>query len=97
MMIIPTGWFHQAMNPEECIAVSSEMFNAKTAHIVIQEIFNGGTVHRHDLPDDFEALAPKQQVLAVMDALPDSALREGQRRLDEAVDQVRDASRRRLH
>jgi len=88
MLIIPTGWFHQAYNEEETIAVSSQMFNDNTAHIVLEEVFKGGGIGIDEMPENFYDLSPKEQVLEVSANLSPEVLRKGKAVTDDALRQI---------
>lgn len=77
LLLIPTGWFHQAFNLEETIAVSSQMTNCNNYRIVLEEIIAVGNLRREDLPKNIDKLPPAEQVKVVMSALPRNILMEG--------------------
>jgi len=88
LMIIPTGWFHQAFNTEETLAVSSQVLGLKSSPIALEEVLKGRSVSRRVLPNDFWTLEPKQQTLAVMGKLPKHVLKRGAAVIQDAMDQV---------
>lgn len=79
LLIIPTGWFHQAFNMEETIAVAGELTNVNNYRVVIEEILKlKGNVRRRDIPLNTHLLSPAEQVKLVMSLLPDDLLSRGQ-------------------
>ncbi|XP_028393862.1 F-box protein At1g78280-like isoform X2 [Dendronephthya gigantea] len=62
LLIIPPGWFHQAFNAVETIAVSSQVMNSQNYDVVLEEIFKAGNVDRKTLPEDFYQLPPIEQI-----------------------------------
>lgn len=62
MLIIPAGWFHQAYNADETMAISSQLMNRNNYLIILEEIIKGGSVKRKKLPAHFNTLMPPDQV-----------------------------------
>ncbi|CAG2200778.1 JMJD6 [Mytilus edulis] len=73
MLIIPTGWYHQAFNEEETLAISSQIMNRNNYLAVLEEIIKGGNISRKKLPAYFNTLLPPDQVrnnyLAVLEEI----------------------------
>ncbi|XP_022082618.1 F-box protein At1g78280-like isoform X2 [Acanthaster planci] len=92
LLIIPTGWFHQAYNTEETIAVSGQVMNRANYRMVLEEIFKAGNVNVESLPSSFSDMAPVDQVRTVMEAIPQSILDEGRRVTELALNQVKSRS-----
>ncbi|XP_066274365.1 uncharacterized protein [Branchiostoma lanceolatum] len=84
LLVIPTGWFHQAYNMEETIAVSRQVMNTNSYREVMEEIIKAGNVQRAELPPNFAQLSPRLQVQTLVDLLPGEILEKG-RLLTEAV------------
>ena len=63
LLIIPTGWFHQAFNAEETIAVSGQMTNVNNYRVVLEEILKlGNNLARSAIPPESNHLHPSDQV-----------------------------------
>lgn len=77
LLIIPPGWFHQAFNEVETIAVSSQIMNSQNFHIILEEIFKAGDIDRNKLPSDFSQMSPVDQVLIVIRYLPPRVIQRG--------------------
>ncbi|XP_064641913.1 uncharacterized protein LOC135496484 [Lineus longissimus] len=77
LLIIPTGWFHQAYNVEETIAISSQVMNDNNYKIILEEIFKAGNLPRKSLPPNFYSLSPLHQVRVVMQQIPRKILDHG--------------------
>lgn len=77
LLIIPPGWFHQAFNEVETIAVSSQVMNSQNFHIILEEIFKAGDVDRNNLPRDFYELPAVDQVSIVMKSLSPQVIQRG--------------------
>ncbi|KAL8601813.1 hypothetical protein ACOMHN_020548 [Nucella lapillus] len=77
MLFIPTGWFHQAYNAEETLAVSGQMMNRNNYRYVMEEILKAGNVQRKHLPQGFQNLMPPDQVSILMSLLPKKILKKG--------------------
>ncbi|XP_078591094.1 uncharacterized protein LOC144870584 [Branchiostoma floridae x Branchiostoma japonicum] len=84
VLVIPTGWFHQAYNMEETIAVSRQVMNTNSYREVTEEIIKAGNVQRAELPPNFNQLSPRLQVQTLVDMLPGEILEKG-RLLTQAV------------
>ncbi|XP_071809042.1 uncharacterized protein [Asterias amurensis] len=88
LLIIPTGWFHQAYNDMETIAVSSQVMNTANYRNVLEEILKAGSVTKEMLPKDFEILTPKEQVMAATSLIPQEVLDEGRQVTEDAIRQI---------
>ncbi|XP_074654452.1 bifunctional arginine demethylase and lysyl-hydroxylase JMJD6-like [Tubulanus polymorphus] len=77
LLFIPTGWYHQAFNVEETVAVSSQFMNVNNFKVVLEEIFKAGNLPRDRLPPNFDRISPEQQVRVVMQKLPSKILKRG--------------------
>ncbi|KAK3096581.1 hypothetical protein FSP39_001479 [Pinctada imbricata] len=62
MLIIPTGWFHQAYNEEETISISGQIMNRNNYLVILEEIIKAKNVKRRKLPQQFDTLLPPEQV-----------------------------------
>nr|KAG5688492.1 hypothetical protein BaRGS_007136 [Batillaria attramentaria] len=63
LLIIPTGWYHQAYNTEETLAISGQVMNRNNYRFVLEEILKAGNLRRKQLPEGFHNLLPPDQVL----------------------------------
>ncbi|XP_063418744.1 uncharacterized protein LOC134701525, partial [Mytilus trossulus] len=77
MLIIPTGWYHQAFNEEETLAISSQIMNRNNYLAVLEEIIKGGNISRKKLPAYFNTLLPSDQVKLFLSLLPKKILKKG--------------------
>lgn len=79
ILFIPTGWFHQAYNPVETIAISSQVMNSQNYRVVLEEIFKGNKKHipRKGWQPGFDELSPKEQVEEVLSKVPQSIIKKG--------------------
>ncbi|KAK6175422.1 hypothetical protein SNE40_013889 [Patella caerulea] len=87
-LIIPTGWFHQAYNAEETMAVSGQFMNRNNYLIIMEEILKAGSIKRQRLPAYFHSLLPPDQVKYLMSLLPKSVLRKGKKLTEDIIQQV---------
>ncbi|KAK2143061.1 hypothetical protein LSH36_881g00016 [Paralvinella palmiformis] len=62
ILFIPSGWFHQAYNSEETLAISSQVMNRNNYRVVLEEILKVGDIQRDSLPSDIDLMSPEQQV-----------------------------------
>jgi hypothetical protein len=90
LLMIPTGWFHQAYNPEECLAISSQVYNSQNVEMVTEEILKVGEVQRSKIPDDFDTYDPKQKVEALVKAIPSSIRKKGKEVTENIASQFRE-------
>ncbi|XP_072034959.1 uncharacterized protein [Amphiura filiformis] len=88
LLLIPTGWFHQAYNDEETMAVSSQVMNINNYKIVLEEIFKAGNLKKKSLPANFDTLSPESQVKTVMRLLPKHILEKGRELTADALRQI---------
>ncbi|XP_076085091.1 uncharacterized protein LOC143055927 isoform X2 [Mytilus galloprovincialis] len=77
MLIIPTGWYHQAFNEEETLAISSQIMNRNNYLAVLEEIIKGGNISRKKLPAYFNTLLPPDQVKLFLSLLHKKILKKG--------------------
>ncbi|XP_063418374.1 uncharacterized protein LOC134701162 [Mytilus trossulus] len=77
MLIIPTGWYHQAFNEEETLAISSQIMNRNNYLAVLEEIIKGGNISRKKLPAYFNTLLPPDQVKLFLSLLHTKILKKG--------------------
>lgn len=89
LLIIPTGWYHQAYNMEETLAVSGQVMNLHNYLSVLEEILKVGNIDRDFIPKEFEMLSAKFQVQAFMDLLPENVLARG-RHITEIYQRTRE-------
>lgn len=89
LLIIPTGWYHQAYNMEETLAVSGQVMNLHNYLAVLEEIIKVGNLERNIIPKEFEKLSARFQVQAMMDLLPERILARG-RHITEIYKRTRD-------
>lgn len=85
MLIIPSGWFHQAYNDEESLSVSMEMMNRNNYLVVLEEIIRGKNLSRKKIPAHFHSLLPPDQVKLFMSLLPKKILKHGRQVTDVVV------------
>ncbi|KAH9510361.1 hypothetical protein Btru_042891 [Bulinus truncatus] len=77
LLIIPTGWFHQAYNVEPTLALSQQIMNGQNYKVVLEEIFKAGSVPKTCLSEDALMLPPEQLVRLVMSRLSKDVLIRG--------------------
>ncbi|XP_019638472.1 PREDICTED: F-box protein At1g78280-like [Branchiostoma belcheri] len=88
LLVIPTGWFHQAYNMEETIAVSRQVMNTNSYREVMEEIIKAGNIDRVSLPPNFPQLSPRLQVQTLVDLLPGEILEKGRLLTDAVLGQI---------
>ncbi|XP_076452015.1 uncharacterized protein LOC143287696 [Babylonia areolata] len=88
LLIIPTGWFHQAYNSEETLAVSGQFMNRNNYRFVLEEILKAGNLQRKQLPTGFHNLMPPDQVSILMSMLPKKILKNGRERTEDYLHQI---------
>ncbi|XP_071955126.1 uncharacterized protein [Antedon mediterranea] len=88
MLIIPTGWFHQAYNDDVTMAVSSQVMNSGNYEIVIEEILKVNKKLKRRLPDNFQDLGPVEKVSTLMRLMPKDILKRGREVNDQAVHEI---------
>lgn len=89
LMIIPTGWFHQAFNEEETLSISMQLMNRNNFMVVLEEIIKGKNISRKKLPPHFSTLLPPDQVKLFMSLLPKKILEHGQEVTDNVLNTVK--------
>ncbi|XP_077978320.1 uncharacterized protein LOC144433821 isoform X2 [Glandiceps talaboti] len=67
ILLIPTGWFHQAFNVKETMAISSQVMNTNNYRILLEEILKADNLGDQELPDDLDTLSPRQQACTCPD------------------------------
>ncbi|GAB1609539.1 F-box protein At1g78280-like [Argonauta hians] len=82
LLIIPTGWYHQAYNLEETLAISGQTMNSHNYLAVLEEIIKVGNLQRQVVPDNFRQLSVRQQVRSILKSLPHQVLLQGRRVAD---------------
>jgi histone arginine demethylase JMJD6 len=92
ILIIPTGWWHQAFNEVPTLAVSGQLMNRNNYRIAMEEIFKKNSLPRGPYPADILQWEPEEQVKYLLKDLPEDVLRKGrestkfiQSQLDEAA------------
>nr|XP_022335630.1 F-box protein At1g78280-like isoform X1 [Crassostrea virginica]XP_022335631.1 F-box protein At1g78280-like isoform X1 [Crassostrea virginica] len=88
MLIIPTGWFHQAYNAEETMAISSQMMNRNNYLVILEEIIKGGSVKRKKLPAHFNTLLPPDQVKLFLSCISKKVIKKGKDLTDTVLRMV---------
>lgn len=89
LLIIPTGWFHQAYNLVETMAISSQVMNSQNYKLVLEEIYKAGEIDARKLPRNFENLSALKQVEAVVKTIPKDVIEKGKRVTDNILDQLK--------
>ncbi|XP_030844946.1 F-box protein At1g78280 [Strongylocentrotus purpuratus] len=88
LLIIPTGWFHQAFNVKETFAISSQVMNLANYKIILEEIAKAGHFPQGEIPQAYESLAPEKQVEAAMRLIPQHVIDRGRTVIDIAINQL---------
>ncbi|XP_053378577.1 uncharacterized protein LOC123527402 [Mercenaria mercenaria] len=88
MLIIPSGWYHQAYNDEETLSISMELMNRNNYLVVLEEIIRGKNLSRKKLPAHFHTLLPPDQVTLFMSLLPKKILKHGKDVTDDLLNTV---------
>lgn len=89
LFIIPTGWFHQAYNPVETMAISSQVMNSQNYKLVLDEIYKGGEVDPRKLPRNFHSLSAREQVEAVVKIIPMKIIGKGKKVTEDILNQLK--------
>lgn len=89
LFIIPTGWFHQAYNPVETMAISSQVMNSQNYKLVLDEIYKGGEVDPRKLPRNFHSLSAREQVEAVVNIIPMKIIGKGKKVTEDILNQLK--------
>ncbi|XP_077862533.1 uncharacterized protein LOC144344481 [Saccoglossus kowalevskii] len=88
LLMIPSGWFHQAYNVEETMAISSQVMNNNNYKAVLQEVFKADNINEKDLPNNYDSFSPEQKVKTVMSMLPRNVLERGKKVTQDALGQI---------
>ncbi|KAL4221834.1 hypothetical protein ACF0H5_020088 [Mactra antiquata] len=88
LLIIPSGWFHQAFNDEETLSISMQLMNRNNYLVVLEEIIKGKNLSRKRLPAYFNTLLPPDQVKQFMSMLPKKILKHGQEVTDSILNSL---------
>lgn len=89
ILFIPTGWFHQAFNIEETLAISSQVMNRNNYRVVLEEILKIDTIDRKTLPTEIDSLSPPDQVKLLMQNLPKAVLERGRKITEHVLQQIK--------
>ncbi|XP_021365286.1 F-box protein At1g78280-like isoform X2 [Mizuhopecten yessoensis] len=89
MLIIPTGWYHQAFNVEQTLALSQQMMNRNNYLAILEEIIKAGNLKRKKLPTYFSTLLPPDQVKVLMSLLPKKVLQHGHDVTKDILEQIK--------
>lgn len=89
LLIIPTGWFHQAYNRVETLAISSQVMNSQNYKLVLEEIYKAGEVDPRKLPRNFDSLSAQNQVEAVVKIIPKDIIKKGKRVTEDMLNQLK--------
>lgn len=87
ILFIPPGWFHQAFNKEETIAISSQVMNRNNYRIILEEILKVNNI-RKSLVSNFDQLSPFDQILNFMSKIPHRILSQGKAVTKDALNQM---------
>ncbi|ESP03517.1 hypothetical protein LOTGIDRAFT_237632 [Lottia gigantea] len=87
-LIIPPGWFHQAYNVEETMAISGQYMNRNNYLIILEEIIKIGNIKREKLPSYFHSLLPPDQVTYLMSLIPKRILEKGKKITQQTIEQI---------
>ncbi|XP_041378141.1 F-box protein At1g78280-like [Gigantopelta aegis] len=93
LLIIPTGWFHQAYNVETTLAISGQIMNRNNHLIILEEILKAGVIKRSAIPSYFNELEPKEQVKLFVSLLPKKVIEKGKMVTEEVINQVKQTSK----
>ncbi|KAK2168338.1 hypothetical protein LSH36_18g11053 [Paralvinella palmiformis] len=77
ILFIPSGWFHQAYNDEETLAISSQLMNKNNYRVILEEIIKMDNIQRDKLPTNIDMMSPYRQVEILMSMLPKIILERG--------------------
>lgn len=88
LLIIPTGWYHQAFNNDETLAISSQLMNRNNYLAVLEEIIKGRNIKRKKLPAFFNTLLPPDQVKLFMSLLNKKVLQNGKDLTDKLLKEI---------
>ncbi|XP_071109711.1 uncharacterized protein [Haliotis cracherodii] len=93
-LVIPAGWFHQAYNVEETIAVSGQFMNRNNYLVILEEILKADNLKRSRLPAHFHTLLPPDQVKVFMSLLPQKLLAHGKEVTSKIIKQVENVNKK---
>ncbi|KAK2146535.1 hypothetical protein LSH36_601g00011 [Paralvinella palmiformis] len=85
ILFIPSGWFHQAYNDEETLAISSQLMNKNNYRVILEEIIKMDNIQRDKLPTNIDMMSPQRQVETVMSMLPKEILERGRIVTDDVL------------
>lgn len=88
LLILPTGWFHQAFNFEETIAVSSQFTNINNYRVILEEILKIDNIARNQIPSYVSKLPAAEQVKSLMSLLPQHIIERGRQTTKDILAQV---------
>jgi len=89
ILLIPTGWFHQAYNVKETIAISSQTMNRNNFRIVLEEILKvESNIKRKYLPENIDDLSPAEQTRIIMSMLPNRIIEKGRAITTDILNQI---------
>ncbi|XP_041471533.1 F-box protein At1g78280-like [Lytechinus variegatus] len=88
LLIIPSGWFHQAFNVQETFAISSQVMDLANYKIILEEIAKAGHFAQTKLHSLYESFTPSKQVEAAMKLIPQHVIDRGRTVLDIAINQL---------
>ncbi|ELT98450.1 hypothetical protein CAPTEDRAFT_225272 [Capitella teleta] len=92
LLIIPPGWFHQAFNVEETLAVSGQLMNRNNYRIVLEEIMKTEVISRSSLPKNIDQMTVENQIKAVLSLLPQEVLDRGKSVTESVLRQMQHSS-----
>jgi histone arginine demethylase JMJD6 len=91
LMLIPPGWYHQAFNPVESIAVASQLWSDDAFDVTFAEIIKyKSNVDASLMPTTIErkTMSKGAQFEALLRAIPDSVKKEAEFRLQDALQKI---------
>ncbi|XP_052820967.1 bifunctional arginine demethylase and lysyl-hydroxylase JMJD6-like [Mya arenaria] len=88
VLVIPSGWFHQAFNEEETLSISTQLMNRNNYLVILEEIIKGKNLNRKQLPPHFNTLLPPDQVKLFMSLIPKKILKQGKEITDFVLESV---------
>ncbi|XP_071511347.1 uncharacterized protein [Diadema antillarum] len=88
LLIIPSGWFHQAFNVRETFAISSQVMNSANYRVVLTEIAKAGNFPDSRIPEYLEDLSPSELVKAAMKMIPQHVIDRGRSVIDVVLSQL---------
>ena len=97
LVIIPPGWYHQVLNPEESIAVASQIWNDDSFDISLEEIMKyPSNVDINQMPNEIErrAMSNSEKFQALIKAIPTRVFEEAEDRLEDALKKIQGRTRK---